>query len=217
MEPQATTTTSTDWPGAFGAFKRSAAAVKVNLLPILLFDLLLILASGASNTKKMWLVALVGFLLSVWIQLALTSLYLASAKGEKQDFSAAAKVGIDRYVDGFMATILTGVLAFLSLIALIVPFFFVVPRLQLVLYFVVDKGMGPIEALKASWNETKGHSLKMWGAILVSVLFAVLMLVLVGIYLLFMYQAVFALLYLYVRSKQVPAIVEPAPAPAIES
>jgi uncharacterized membrane protein len=214
MEPQASTTTSTDWPGAFGAFKRSAAAVKVNLLPILVFDLLLILTSGGSNREKQWLIALVGFLLSVWVQLSLTSLYLASAKGTKQDFSTAAKVGINRYVDGFIATIVTGALAILSLLALVIPFFFVIPRLQMVMYFVVDKGMGPMDAVKASWDQTKGHSLKVWGAILVSILFALLMFVIVGIYLLFMYQAVFALLYFYITGKATSDSTPVAEAPA---
>jgi hypothetical protein len=80
-----------------------------------------------------------------------------------------------------------------------------------VLFYVVDKGMGPIEAIKASWADSKGYSAKVWGAIAVSILFAVLCLLIVGIYLLFMYQTVFALLYLYIGGKKV---VAPTTSPA---
>jgi hypothetical protein len=54
-----------------------------------------------------------------------------------------------------------------------------------------------------------------WGVIAVSLLFAVLCLVLVGIYLLFMYQTAFALLYLFINKNAggaTEADITPAPA-----
>jgi hypothetical protein len=214
---QAAAAPSGEWPGAFGVFKRAAAATKVNLGAIVLFDILLILFSGADR-KKGGLIVFVSFLIGVWVHLALTSLYLASSRGQKQSISDAAQAGIKHYVNGFIASFLTAIIIVVSVLALIVPFFFVAPRLQFVLFYVVDKGMGPIEALKASWADSKGFSLKIWGAIAVSILFAVLCVLIVGIYLLFMYQTVFALLYLYITGKKGAApsqpVVDSPPTPA---
>jgi hypothetical protein len=207
----AASTQPSEWPGAFGIFKRSAAAVKVNLGAILLFDILVLLTSAA-NRGKGGLLPFISFLVGVWVHLALTSLYLAGVRDQKQSFGEAAKIGLTRYVDGFIASLVTAVLLILSVIALIIPFFFVAPRLQLVLFYVIDKGMGPIEAIKASWADTKGYSLKVWGVIGVTILFAILCLVIVGIYLLFMYQAAFALIYLYVLGKKSSAPAAEAPA-----
>lgn len=207
MEPQATNAAAptSDWPGAFGMFKKSAAAVKRNVWIVLGLDVVLLILSGITNGNKEHpnpTLVLIGMLVSILFQVALVSVYLAGARDQEQSFGDAVKIGAKHYVNAFMATILTAFLLVLSFLALVVPFFFVLPRLQLVLYYVVDKNMGPMEAIKASWNNSKGHSLKIWGLIGVSILFAFLCIIIVGIYLLFMYQAVFALAYLYVQSKQ---------------
>jgi hypothetical protein len=203
----------TEWPGAFGVFKRAAAATKVNLVAILLFNLVTILFSGADRNKG-GLLTFVSLLVSIWASISLTSLYLASVRGQKQSFGDAAQVGFKRYVDGFIEYVVTVVLLMLSFVALIVPFFFVLPRLQFVMYYVVDKGMGPIDAIQASWADSKGFSLKVWGVLGVSILFGVLCVLIVGIYLLFMYQTALALLYLYATGKKDTAAAQPAVEPA---
>lgn len=193
------------WPGAFGIFKRAAAATRINLWPLLGLFLLSILTSavlsGFDKTNLRWLAQLFSYLIGILLQLALVFMYLAGVHGQQLTMYDSIKQASERYVDGFIAILLSAVLIIGSVLALIVPFFFVLPRLILVPYFVVDKQLGPIEAIKASWNESQGHSLKVWGAIAVSILFAVLMLVVVGIYLTFIYQTVFALLYLYITGQ----------------
>ena len=76
------------------------------------------------------------------------------------------------------------------------------PRLTLVNYFLVDKGLEPMEAFKASWHATEGHAMQAWGIILANVAMALLMVTIVGIpfafYFLFMYSAAFAVFYKYV-------------------
>ena len=53
-----------------------------------------------------------------------------------------------------------GVLSTLAIVAglllLFIPGIIISIKLQFVNYFILDKGMGPIEAMKASWNATKG-------------------------------------------------------------
>ena len=207
-EPGAATPAAaiTEWPGAFGIFKTVAAATKLNAAAILGFNILAIMFS-AINRDGNGALAFVAILIGAWTQLALVSLYLASGRGEKQTFSEAASAGIRHYVDGFIASILVVLLLAVSLLALVIPFFFVLPRLQLVMYYIVDRDMGPLEAIRASWHDSKGHSINIWGIIAVQLLFGVLVLLLVGIYLLFVYQTVFAILYLYLQRRVAVAAV----------
>jgi hypothetical protein len=218
MDPQ-TNATASAWPGAFGIFKRAKAATLVNGWTLFGLDVLAVIVSvlqqkGDKNNNGTWVVAFVASLLSVFVQLVLTAAYLASARGEKISFGDSLKAGVKHYINGFIASIVVVVLLAISLLALVVPFFFVLPRLTLVFYFLVDQNLGPIEAIKASWDQTKGYSTKVWGVIAVSFLFAVLGLVLVGIYLSFVYQTAFALLYLHLGGKlsaDKPAEVKAAP------
>jgi uncharacterized membrane protein len=128
---------------------------------------------------------------------------LASARHLKIAVEEALRDAVPFILKYFLLFVLTTLLAGLSLLLLIIPFFFVMPRLVLAPYFMVDKKLGPIEALKASWAASKGNVGKIWGIFGVALLFGALILVLVGIYLSFMYAAIFAVFYLYItRQKQ---------------
>jgi hypothetical protein len=116
-------------------------------------------------------------------------------------------------------TILITLSLIVSFLLLVIPFFFVLPRLTLAEYFLVDKNMGVIEAYKASWNATKGHSLKVWGIYGAGILMALLCVTVIGIpvafYLLIMYSAAFAVLYEFLnRSPATQPATAAAPAPA---
>lgn len=209
------------WPGAFGAYKHSRDAVRFNIGTIIGLILLSIVVSiilgGRSNTGRSG-GSLLADLINVWFSAALTITFLASVRSTKISFGEALKKGGSLYLKYLGLSIVTAVVLFVSFLLLIVPFFFVLPRLVLAPYFLVDKNLGPIEALKTSWAETKGHSGKVWGIIGASLLMAILILVLIGIYFLIMYSAVMALLYVYVQSNKsaapaAPAVAEPT-APA---
>jgi uncharacterized membrane protein len=105
------------------------------------------------------------------------------------------------YVDGFILTVLVSALLILSIVALVVPFFFVAPRLLLAFYYLIDRELGPIDSVKQSWNDSKGHTMEIYGVVLLSIGFAILSIIIIGIYFSFMYQAATALLYLYVAKK----------------
>lgn len=210
----------TEWPGPFGIFKHSKRVVLVNPWAILGLGVLNLIVGGIDRRTggTATVLGVIGVLLSLWFTLGLVVLYLAGTRGEKLGAFSALKQSMQFYLKMIVATIVSIVLMVLSLLALVVPFFFVVPRLALVNYFLVDKKLGPIEAIKASWKATKGHSLKVWGIVAVTVLFSVLCLVLVGIYLVFLYQAALAVLYGFItrttpqESPAVPdaTIAEPA-------
>jgi hypothetical protein len=52
--------------------------------------------------------------------------------------------------------------------------FAVMVRLYLAVLFLVDRGMGPIESLQASWEVTRGHTLKLVGLLLTNIVVVVI-------------------------------------------
>ncbi len=56
----------------------------------------------------------------------------------------------------FFGSILYGLVIFFGLILFFIPGIIFAIRFYLFEYFIVDKGLGPIEALKSSWRITKG-------------------------------------------------------------
>ena len=68
-----------------------------------------------------------------------------------------------RYLAG---QILTGIIVVIGLILLIVPGVIAALGLMFTSYLVVDKGRGPIEALKESWRITKGHRMQLFVLVL---------------------------------------------------
>ncbi len=81
-----------------------------------------------------------------------------------------------RYLGG---QILTGIIFVIGLILLIVPGIIAAAGFLFTSYLVIDRGMGPIEALKGSWHLTKGNR---WRILLL--LLAIIALNIIGLVLL---------------------------------
>ena len=62
---------------------------------------------------------------------------------------------IVRYI---VASIIQGIIVLAGFILLIIPGVILAVRLQYVTYLIIDKNLGPIEAIKKSWNITRGHA-----------------------------------------------------------
>lgn len=232
MEPSATNpdilgTVTKEWPGAFGVYKYSKQAILTNWRPLLAVLLLTLLASiivrGAGGTdphKGMYLLAqLISLIVAAYASVATTFIELKSVKRENTSLNEAfAKAG-HYFLPMLGAVLLMYVLLTASIMLLVVPFFFVLPRLVLMPYFLVDNNLGPLQALKASWNDTRGYSAKVWGIIGVTCLFALISITIIGIpftlYFIFMYSGAQPLLYRYIRAHtpaSETAIDTPAPA-----
>ncbi len=65
------------------------------------------------------------------------------------------------FVVGFSNLTAGGILWIVLFILSLFPAAYVVVRLQFYKFFIIDKEMGPVPALKSSWKMTKGHTLKL--------------------------------------------------------
>lgn len=203
------------WPGAFGAFKYSKQLVMFNLGSIIILlvtgQIISLLVNNIFGFRGSIIgVASIGFvfsfLISVYLQAALIITYFSSINNKKKEFIEAIKDVLPFYVNLLAMNIIRSLILGISFLALIIPFFIVLPRLMLAEYYLIDKKMDIIESLKASWNETRGHSLKVWMIIGTIIVMCLPMITIIGviltIYLLVLYSAVYAVLYKYITSSK---------------
>ncbi len=201
-----------EWPGAFKLYKFSKEAMLVNwqiylgvLALAILFSFVVETVFSSDKGEGYYLLGqLVSTLLGVYISAVTTVVLFRNLRRKKIAFSEALSEGLKYYLPFIImsATVYLALVA--SLLLLVVPFFFVLPRLLLTPYFLVGDDMEPLDAVKASWDQTKGHSMKVWGIIGVNVAFALLLLTIIGIpfalYFMFMYSAASALLYGWIKT-----------------
>lgn len=192
------------WPGAFGIYKYSRAAVMLNLATFVILWLIDII--GGMFQRFGAVGSLISLIIALLFSVMLVCTQLASARGKKIEIDEAFNRGLPFVVKMFLLSILVFLSVFVGLILLIIPGLIILPRLALAHYFLIDKKMDVMEAYKASWNATKGHAGKVWGIIGVSILMILPIITIVGvlvtIYFLFMYNAALCLLYLHITKHQ---------------
>ncbi len=198
--------TPTEWPGAFGIYNRSQKAVLTNIgtLALLFLTYIVAVIVFAILFNNSSLEDMLANIVSIILGPIFTLVLLQGIDGKKIAFTDAIKRGLPLLVQYFLVSILVGLALIGSLLALLIPFVFVLPRLILAEYYVVDKKMDAIAAFKASWNETKGHSTKVWGVIGASIVMLLPIFTIIGIpvaiFLIIMYSAAFGILYRYITS-----------------
>ena len=115
-------------------------------------------------------VSLLSFLLSAWLSLGMFRVFLDIFDGKKPSIMVLfSQAGLILYFLG--ASILYGLMVVVGLVFLVVPGFFLAIRFYFYNVLIVDKELGPIKALKASWNLTKGHWWSIFGLTLLLALF----------------------------------------------
>lgn len=209
-------TVPSSWPGAFGVYKHSKQAVKVNLVTIIVLWVISVLVSTLSTSLfgDTW-GQLVSFIVSALFSASLVLAYLAGVRGQKMSIGDSITQAVPFWLPMIGLSILLMVALGLSVILLIIPFFFVLPRVILAEYYLVDKKMGIIDAFKASWDESKGHAGKVYGIFGATILMALLMVTIIGIpfsiYFLIMYSAATVILYEFINKSAPAGVPQPAP------
>lgn len=192
------------WPGAFGLYKYSRAAVMLNLGTFVILWLIDII--GGMFQRVEVLGPLISLVVSLVFSVMLICTQLASVRGKKLEIGEAFNRGVPFIIKMFLLSVLVALSVIGGLILFIIPGLIILPRLSLAHYFLIDKNMGVMDAYKASWNETKGHAGKVWGIIGVSLLMLLPIITIVGIlvtvYWLVMYSAALCLLYVYLTKTQ---------------
>lgn len=118
---------------------------------------------------------LAGIALQTFFHVGLVRLYLATLRGEGADF-ATVFGGADRTLALIAARLLSSVAVLVGLALFVVPGVLVALSLMMAPYYVVDRRLGPIEAMRASRSATEGQrgelfalSLAMGGIMLVGI------------------------------------------------
>jgi len=150
------------------------------------------------------LVFLVGILFSVVAYAAmLQTLYLQLAQGKKATLRGVWEQTSPRITDVFLAGLLAGLIIIGGFILLFIPGLFMIRRYYLISYFVIDKNMGPREALRACGAQSKKASGYIWSLLGVMLLFNLIAFVpfggLISPVILFLYSIAPAIRYLEIK------------------
>lgn len=107
-------------------------------------------------------------------------IFLHTVRNQKVDFNnLLAGFKTENYLNIVLTNLLASVLIIVAFIALVIPGIIVACRLSLVSYLVMDKGLGPVEAVETSWKMTKGYFWTIFGLAIVSFFILILGLILV--------------------------------------
>lgn len=110
---------------------------------------------------------IIGWVLQAFFQAGFIRMYLSGARGQSPEFSHVFSGG-PWFLKMLGAMFIHTFLVILGFAFLIVPGVILSLGLVLYPYYVVDRGMGPVEALKASWEATTGQKGKVFVLMLYS-------------------------------------------------
>lgn len=143
--------------------------------------------------------SLVNFVVSSFMMGGMTLFALKVARGQPYEFGDIFKGG-PYFGAVLVANLLMGLGIGLGLILLIVPGIFLALAWSLTVPIAVDRNIGPIEAMKESWQLTNGHkgNIFLFGLLMVALVFVGLLACCVGVLVVAPIGQI-ALAYIYLR------------------
>jgi hypothetical protein len=130
--------------------------------------------------------------------------FLKAVRGERVEIRDIFVVFQKNYWNAVIANIVVGVIVGLGIVMLIVPGIIFSVRLAFVPYLVVDREMDVMDALRVSWDMTRGHGWPIFfmGLLAIPVVIAGLLCLAVGVIISVMWiTAAFAVIYHTVELK----------------
>ena len=112
--------------------------------------------------------AAVGWVVSTFFNVGLTRITVAVARGQTPDSSLLFSGG-DRFFANLACSLLVALVVMLGLFFLIVPGVILSLGLCLSQLFVIDRNLRPFEAMRASWDATRGEKGKIFVFVLACV------------------------------------------------
>lgn len=118
------------------------------------------------------------------VSYGVTYVYLQLVRGEKFDVAAIFKGFHTNYLNVVLANLLTGAILIAGFFMLIIPGIIFACKLAFVPYLIMDKEMDAVEAVKTSWEMTKGHTLTIFlmGLLAIPIGILGLLLLIVGVF-----------------------------------
>jgi uncharacterized membrane protein len=185
-------------PSAFSLFGSSLRAWKINIKTSVLLSLLIFIpifglvtialaqayyrsntngSSASLNITSAALGILCGLLIIFIGIVSIGAFYkvqLDSARGQKIGLKEAFRLGRHYGIKIIGLSILMAIVIAVGFLLLIIPGLFMMRRYYLAPFYLVDKDMGIMEAMKASAADSKPFSAAIWGLIGVTFLMAIL-------------------------------------------
>jgi len=109
--------------------------------------------SGSLNT----VLTIIYYFVCILVSIGLIKIALKIYEKKKNDFLDIIN-SYEQFLDYLIASIIYGIILFVGFILLIVPGIIMMSRLMFYPYLIVNKNMGPIKALKKSWEITQDHT-----------------------------------------------------------
>jgi uncharacterized membrane protein len=140
------------------------------------------LSQGAASGFLSFLGAVYGILIVGPVNYGVSFAYLKASREESLEIKNMFEA-FQTYWNAVLASLLVCVIVVIGFILLIVPGIVFACKLAFTPYLVVDRKMDVIEAVKGSWNMTRGHALKVFfiGLLAVPISIAGLLCFIVGI------------------------------------
>ncbi len=181
--------------------------------------------STASNWPLVMLISIPTTIVSMIISLGMINTLLKFVATGKASFSDLFSefTNFKLVINYIIGSIIVGLIVIGGLILLIIPGLYFAIRLNLFVYYIVDKNLGYMEAVKASWSATKGNvlNLMIFGTLSLGVILLGLLALIVGL-LVAIPVISLAGIYVYKKISQqgtqaaAPAESTPIPQPTVE-
>lgn len=178
--PATTTTVRSAWMGGFAAYARTFDQIKRNPQPAYLFiavyTILAVLSSFTGDTTSRFDMNYKSYEDIAWLVflLALPVYGLALADRKSVTIAEVMRFDVSKFFYMLGAYILATLIFIVSALPLLIPLIWTIAWFSMFEYPVVDKGYGPIQALKESKRLAENHKAKVWGLIGVTIVIGIL-------------------------------------------
>lgn len=182
-------------PEVGSAFSYGWKKMKENFADLLVLTIILLVAqslgslSGVNNSNEVSvsdssISFLIWLLISGPVSFSVTWVFLKVVRGNPYEIKDSVSCFSSHYFEVMLANLLVTFIVATGIVFLIIPGIIFAVKLAFVPYLVMDKEMKATDALKASWEMTKGHGWNLFfmGFLSIFIVFGGLLLLIVGIF-----------------------------------